>query len=144
MGLGDIKYFDQFHMNFLHNPLFRLIPGKVQWSEMYKKRWKKWTCKSEGKTSPLPGLRCCSEDLPILPIVPTPPKPNGPMLLIIGSKFDPIPLVMGSKFDPIALVMGSRFDLDIGPTMPGLRFDGLPGLGEASATVMLLYKKTCF
>ena len=111
---------------------------------VFSKNKKKCTCKSEGKTSPLPGLRCCSEDLPILPIVPTPPKPNGPMLLIIGSKFDPIPLVMGSKFDPIALVMGSRFDLDIGPTMPGLRFDGLPGLGEASATVMLLYKKTCF
>ena len=87
------------------------------------KKARKYTCKSEGKTSPLPGLRC-SEDLPILPIVPTPPNPNGPMLLPIGSKFDP--------------VMGSRFDLDIGAPSPEFRFDGLPGLGEASAAVMLL------
>ena len=82
------------------------------------------TCKSEGKTSPLPGLRC-SEDLPTLPMVPTPPKPNGPI---------------GSKFDPTAPVMGSRVERDIGP-IPELRFEGLPGLGEASAAVMLLYKQ---
>ena len=98
------------------------------------------TCKSEGKTSPLSGLRC-SEDLPtILPIVPTPPKPNGPMLLPIGSKFDPIAPVIGSRFDPKAPVIGSKFDArDIGG-IPELRFAGLPGLGEASAAVILLDK----
>ena len=48
-------------------------------------------------------------------------------------------LPIGSKLDPTA-AMGSRFDLvDIGP-IPELRFEGLPGLGEASAAVMLLNK----
>ena len=75
------------------------------------------TCKSEGKTSPLPGLRC-SEVVPILPTVPTPPKLRGP-------KLDPmLPKVpIGSIFDLIVVL---NFEL------------GLPGLGEASAAVMLL------